>query len=172
MDNRFPLWLGHTLALIFSSLAAFFVVFNVLFSDVFGVSERLGTFGYVAAVYFSLGLVFCWVWPGKLRAWVIWFGIIEAAIVLLYSLTEWSRVVLHIGVLLLAIVAVWWGALLGRRLAERKFPPEQRSRFRWKTIGVVTIVCLVLLGTALMTESSPSAGGVPTDAPPGAPFGY
>lgn len=172
MENRFPLWLGHVLALIFSPLAAFFVVFNVLFSDVFGVPERLGTFLYVAGVYAVFGFLFAWVWPRKHWTWVLWFGILEAAVVLLYSLTEWSRVLLHVGVLLLAIVAVWGGALLGRRLAERKLPPEQRSKVQWKAIGVVTLVCFVLLGIALMNESSPSAGGVPTDAPPGAPFGY
>lgn len=109
--------LGHIIIAIFSFLAAFFVVFNVLFSDVNAVSEEASSITFVVVVYMVMSLLAHWIWPVRGWIWVRWF--VTPALLLggFYLFQEFNSLNLY-GVFVLAAVVA--GAAFGREAMSRK----------------------------------------------------
>lgn len=115
MASSFPRWLGDLFALIFSALAAFFGVLNILFSDIFGAEQRFTSLAYVFVLYAVFGFLFCLVWPDAAVRWVWWFGggaLLAAALI---TLTEPRQILLN----LLAFAVALLGARVGTRIGQR-----------------------------------------------------
>ncbi len=108
---------GHIIIAIFSLLAAFFGVFNVLFSDANGVNERAGAVVFVLVIYTILSLLAHLVWPIKGWMWVRWLVIPALIIGGFYLFQEFSSLSVYGIMILLAVVA---GATLGREVMSRK----------------------------------------------------
>lgn len=114
------LWLGTFACAVVSLLAAFFVVFNSVFSDVFGAAERFGTFVYVGVAYFACGFVAGLAGPARVRRWVWILSVPAVAILLLYTFSEPQNAMLHLGFALAAPFAAYAGARAGARLRSKK----------------------------------------------------
>lgn len=114
------LWLGTFACLAVSLLAAFFAVFNSVFSDVFGAAERFGTYVYVGVVYFVCGFVAGLAGPAHVRRWVWILSVPAVAILLLYTFSEPQNMLIHLGFALLAPFAAFAGARAGARLRTKK----------------------------------------------------
>lgn len=116
MPNAIKLWLGTFACLAISLLAAFFAVFNSVFSDVFGAAERFGTYVYVGVTYFICGFVAGLTGPAHVRRWVWILSVPAVAILLLYTVSEPQNVLIHLGFALLVPLAAHTGARGGARL--------------------------------------------------------
>lgn len=127
MPNAIRLWMGTLAVAAASLLAAFFVVFNSVFSDVFGVAERLGTFAYVAVAYFVCGFAAGLVGPARVRRWVWIFSVPAVAILVLYTLSEPQNAMLHFAFALLAPFAAFAGARGGAKLRAKKSAPPAKG---------------------------------------------
>lgn len=111
-----PSWLGHVMALVISPLAAFFIVFNVIFSDIFGLATRVYAFLFVLIVYTILGFAFGKLFSSKRRAWKLWLLIPPTILVALFSLSEFSPLVVY-NLAILGAAAL--GVFLGNAFAKR-----------------------------------------------------
>lgn len=109
--------IGHIIIAIFSFLAAFFVVFNVLFSDVNVVGQQASAVTLVVVVYGVLSLLAHLVWPIRGWMWVRWF--VTPALLLggFYLFQEFNSLSLYGVLVLTAVVA---GSTLGRELGRKK----------------------------------------------------
>ncbi len=120
MNPTLRLWLGTIVAAIVSLLAAFFVVFNAVFSDVFGFRERLLTFVYVAAAYMIIAFVCGLAGPAHAKRWA-WILATPALLILaLYSLSERSGILVHIIIGAIATLAAHIGAQAGSRARQSR----------------------------------------------------
>ncbi len=109
--------LGYGGALLVGALAGFFLVFNILFTDVSSTNERLYSFGLIIVVYLVLGLIF-----GYLTAtWNVGLVLSLPAVILalLYSVREPGNLLLHLAYILATLSAACIGAYGGARLAVR-----------------------------------------------------
>lgn len=123
MPNALKLWLGTLALAAVSLLAAFFAVFNSVFSDVFGAAERLGTYAYVGVTYFVLGFIAGLIGPGRVRRWTWILSVPAVAILVLYTFSEPQNAVIHFGFALLVPLAALAGARGGSRMREKKTSP-------------------------------------------------
>jgi Na+/proline symporter len=69
-------------------LAGFFLVFNAVFSDVFGLNQRLLALVVIVVGYFVIGSLLSLVWPKPIPALICVLVTPAIVIVLLYSLRE------------------------------------------------------------------------------------
>jgi hypothetical protein len=91
----------------------FFAAFNVLFSDVFGVSQMLGALAYVLVAYALLGLAFGAVGPGSGWRWVPWLAAPGALAGILSLGDGGERALYALGVVLATVGGTLGGVLLG-----------------------------------------------------------
>ncbi|HTM68409.1 MAG TPA: hypothetical protein VL426_03860 [Candidatus Binatia bacterium] len=120
------LWLGTVLLTLLSLLAAFFVTFNMVFSDVFGALERLESYLFAGTVFFALGLGAGLIGSARVRRWTWILGAPSVAILALYTFTEYQNVLIHLGFAVLVPLASYGGARLGSRLRGKKPAPPAR----------------------------------------------
>lgn len=95
-------------------LPAFFLVLNVVFSDVGNQSELYGAIVLIGAVYLAFGALAGY-WTGSWRSG-LWLGAPALLIIALYSLRENHRLLLHAAVVGAAVVPACLGAYAGERL--------------------------------------------------------
>jgi hypothetical protein len=121
---------GTFLLLLLSLIAAFFVTFNAVFSDVFGFQERLGTYVYAGVVFFVLGLLSGLCGPKRIRRWTGILTFPSVAILVLYTFSEFQNVLIHLGFAVLIPLASYGGAYAGARLraATRSVPPSGEQK--------------------------------------------
>lgn len=115
--NRMPvvrLWIGTILLLLASLLAAFFFVFNSVFSDG-GIGDRAMAFAITAGVYLILGLVSGLASPTRPRRWMWILSAPAAAILFLYTFSEPQSLLLHAFFAGLVLLAVYAGVRVGMR---------------------------------------------------------
>lgn len=113
MADRAPILLGKILAVIFSILAGFFVVFNSLFADVLTLGARIGAFTYVFVAYLILGLIWGFIWPSVGTKWVWWISGAGVVIAILLTFAEPGQILLLAATIGFAIGGAWLGALVG-----------------------------------------------------------
>ena len=111
---------GYILALVAGCLAAFFVLFNVLFSDIISPIDRLTTLLLVAVVYGIVGGVFGFGSPGMVWKWALWVDLPAIIIVAWYTTHEPQRWLLHLAYLALSIAATAVGAYAASQLRLRR----------------------------------------------------
>jgi hypothetical protein len=106
-----PRWLGHVVAGLVSLTAAFFIVFNVLFSDVPSWSQRLLAIGWVGIVYFGLSFGLHWVWSVPGKAWRLWLMIPGGVAGLFITLSDYAidRLAYPVLVLFFMVFGTWLG---------------------------------------------------------------
>lgn len=110
MADRAPILLGKILALVFSLLTGFFVVFNSLFSDILTFEARIGAFAYVFIAYLVLGLFWGFIWPSVGTKWVWWIAGAGVVIAILLTFAEPGQILLHAATAGLVISGTWLGA--------------------------------------------------------------
>lgn len=120
MSSFIRLWLGTIICLLVSLLAAFFVVFNMVFSDIFGVAERVESYVYAGAAYLILGFVSGLVGPAHPQRWVWIFSVPAVLILFLYTFSEPQNILIHAGFAVLVPLAAYGGVRLGVRLRRAK----------------------------------------------------
>lgn len=109
--------LGYGAALLVGGLAGFFLVFNILFSDVASSNERLYSFGLIIVVYLLLGLLLGFV----MGTWRVGLALSLAAVVLalLYTTREPGNLLLHMAYIVVTIASACAGSYAGAWLAGR-----------------------------------------------------
>lgn len=117
---RVKLWIGTFVLLLLSLLAAFFGVFNMVFSDIFGAQERAGSYVYVGAIYLILGFFSGLLGPTRPRRWFWILAAPAEAILFLYTLSEPQNVLIHAGFAALVPLASASGIRAGARMRMRK----------------------------------------------------
>lgn len=122
MPSRILTALGTVVCLLLSLLAAFFVTFNAVFSDVFGIQERLGTYVYAGVVFFLLGLFSGLAGPGRTNRWAGILGIPSVAILVLYTFSEPQNALIHLGFAILVPAAAYAGTRTGARVRGVRRP--------------------------------------------------
>lgn len=113
LPPRAGLVLSRAVALFLGVLFGFFVAFNAVFSDVFGVGEMLGAIAYVLVAYFVLGFVYGLAAPETGWRWTPWLaapGVLFAAFMIFDNP---ARVLYVGGVMLSAAAATFAGSWLG-----------------------------------------------------------
>ena len=106
--------LARIMAVAFGLLWGFFVAFNVVFSDVFGLSDMVGAVAFVLVAYFGLGLVYGVLGPKTGVRWTGWIAAPGALFALLMISDNPSR----IGYTASVVAAVVGGTLLGSWLGS------------------------------------------------------
>jgi len=128
---RVKLWIGTFVLLLLSLLAAFFGVFNMVFSDIFGASERAGSYVYVGAMYLVLGFFSGLLGPTRPRRWFWILAAPAEAILVLYTFSEPQNILIHAGfaalVPLASIAAIRAGAGLRTKKAATPLDPGPKS---------------------------------------------
>jgi hypothetical protein len=120
MPSSVRLWIGTVVLALVSLLAAFFVVFNSVFSDVFGVGERVETYVVTGVVYLILGFVSGLAGPARPRRWTAILSIPPLVILFLYTLAEFQNLLIHAGFALLVPLSAHAGVRLGAGLRAKK----------------------------------------------------
>jgi hypothetical protein len=123
MRSAILLWIGTVLLLLVSLLASFFVVFNMVFSDIFGVGERIGSYVYAGVAYLILGFVAGLAGPSHPRRWLWILAIPPIVVLVVYTLSEFQNILIHAGFAVLVPLAAHAGIRLGVRLRSRRAPP-------------------------------------------------
>jgi hypothetical protein len=100
-------------AFAFGVIWGFFVAFNVVFSDVFGIGEMAGAVGFVAVAYAVLGLAFGFAGPVTGWRWMWWLGIPGTLLVVLGLFDNVSRAIYHAAVIAAVVGGSAGGAWLG-----------------------------------------------------------
>ena len=117
------LWIGTVILVLASLLAAFFGVFNMVFSDVFGVGERIGSYVYVAVIYLVFGFLAGLLGPTRARRWVWILSAPAVTVLVLYTFTEFQNILIHAGFAVLVPFASVAGVRAGARLRAKKPSP-------------------------------------------------
>lgn len=128
MPSRLLSAFGTVVCLLLSLLAAFFVTFNAVFSDVFGFQERLGTYVYAGVTFFLLGFFSGLAGPNHVKRWTLIFALPSVAILALYTLSEMQNVLIHLGFAVVVPAASYGGARVGARLRGVKPVPPEASK--------------------------------------------
>lgn len=108
---------------LFGLLPAFFLAFNVVFSDSFGVAERTLGFAYVFLGYLVVGLVVGFVTRTDLRLQGALLAASAFLLLGLYSFKEPGSIPYHLVVLAAVTVGAFGGVLAGRRIRR----PQQAA---------------------------------------------
>lgn len=127
MHSSVRLWIGTVALLLLSLLASFFGVFNMVFSDVFGVSERVGSYVYVGVIYLVLGFLSGLLGPTRQNRWVWILAAPAVAILVLYTFSEPQNIFIHTGFAALVPLASTAGVRVGARLRGKKSAPLDPS---------------------------------------------
>jgi len=117
-----PRLLGDILAFFVSLLLAFFGLFNVLFSDIFGLKERIGSWVYVFVLYVVFGFLFALIWPEGVKRWRWWFGLPAGAVAIRVILTEPGTALVDLTAFVAAFGGILLGTMAGGRVRSR--PPS------------------------------------------------
>ncbi|HTK60199.1 MAG TPA: hypothetical protein VL283_03270 [Candidatus Baltobacteraceae bacterium] len=125
MPSALRLWIGTVVLLLVSLLASFFVVFNMVFSDIFGIGERIWSYVYAGVVYLILGLFSGLAGPTRPRRWLWILAAPPVVILVLYTFSEFQNILIHAGFAVLVPLASHAGIRAGARLRSRKAPPLQ-----------------------------------------------
>src|SRR3990167_6272725 len=119
MHQVFSNFIGSLLALVLSVIAAFFGIMNILFTDIFGLDQRIESYFYVFFLYGLFALILVVLWPRKHGAWMWWLCAPGAAVGLLMSLLEPQQVIVTLGAVSFAILGAWAGAALAMILRRK-----------------------------------------------------
>ena len=118
------LWIGTIVLLLVSLLASFFVVFNMVFSDIFGMAERVGSYVYAGVAYLILGFVSGLAGPTRARRWVWILSVPPVLILFLYTFSEPQNALIHLGFAVLVPLASYLGAGAGAWIRSGKKAPS------------------------------------------------
>lgn len=110
----------YGLFFIISILPAFFIVFNSVFSDGGSFGERLFTFVLVICAYGILGFVLGYFVKGEPWKMGLWISLPAIIIVGLYSINEYTRLLLHLFYVALTIGSAVCGSYFGGSLGSKK----------------------------------------------------
>ena len=103
-------------SLILGLLIAFFGVFNVLFSDIFGFSQQAGAVGYVFSLYLVASLILHWPRPtGVGQRWIL---LAPALVFIIFiALQDQTRYGYTLMVAIAVIAGTWlgWFVRMGTR---------------------------------------------------------
>jgi peptidoglycan/LPS O-acetylase OafA/YrhL len=124
MRSTLLTWFGTIVLLLVSLLASFFVVFNMIFSDIFGAGERIGSYVYAGVAYLVLGLMAGLAGPSRPRRWLWILSAPAVAILFLYTFSEPQNALIHLGFALLVPLAAHVGIRSGARLRSGKSAPS------------------------------------------------
>ena len=103
-----------------SLLAAFFIVFNTLFSDIFTLRDRLIGYAMVSVAYAILGFGFAFARFNSWRWWAVFFSAPAVLMAALYTISEPQQFFVHAMTILLVVIATHGGAYLsGSRLRAK-----------------------------------------------------
>lgn len=122
--HRLSSGLGVALLAAVSVLAAFFGVFNALFSDIFSIRDRLETFAYIGAGYLFFGFAAGFLGPSAVKRRVAILAAPALAILLLFTLLGPRSIFLHAGY----AAVVFFAASAGVRLGSRARSGNKRAR--------------------------------------------
>ncbi len=110
--------LGRVAAVAMGLVWGFFVAFNVVFSDVFGVSEMAGAVVFVFVAYVLLGAVFGAAGPRTGSRWAWWLAPPGVLLVAVGLADNVARVVYHAAVIAAVVGGTLGGAVLGVKVRE------------------------------------------------------
>lgn len=116
---RITTWLGHIAALLLSLMAAFVVVFNVLFSDALNPGSQLGAILYVLVAYAALSLIFHGLWRGRGWTWTLWLVIPALVAEILIFIFDSNRFLYPLAIMLAVVGPVLGGKWLFDRRPRR-----------------------------------------------------
>ena len=127
MESGVAAVLGRAAALLCAVVWGFFVAFNVVFSDVFGVGDMVGAVGFVAGAYAALGLLFGLAGPRTGWRWMLWLSVPGVLLVFLGLFDNVSRAVYHAAVIAAVIAGSaaggWFGSWLRGRITRGRATP-------------------------------------------------
>ncbi len=124
-------WAGYAGSLLMGCLAAFFLVLNFLFSDIFSITERLQTFVAVAVVYVLLGMAFGFILASRrVLPWIIAPAVITCLPFLIAGMLGPAPLVevsIPLAYLLIVLVSSYLGVYIGLVAARRvgRIPPPR-----------------------------------------------
>jgi len=111
--------LARIVAVALGLVWGFFVAFNVVFSDVFGLSDMLGAVGFVVFAYFGLGLAYGALGPKTGARWTGWLATPGALFALLMISDNSERIGYTLGVVLAVVGGTLFGSWLGSYARRR-----------------------------------------------------
>ena len=88
----------------------------MLFTDIFGLAERVQSWLYIGGLYAAGGLVLTLLWPTQVQRWRLWLGIPAAIVAGRFLLAEPGAAVWNVAGLGAAILGLWAGTAAGRRM--------------------------------------------------------
>ncbi|MBI5466728.1 MAG: hypothetical protein HY975_00725 [Candidatus Kerfeldbacteria bacterium] len=122
MTHR-ALTIGHIVTALLSILAAFFGVFNVLFSDILTSNARFGALAYVFILYFIISFIVHGVWRTRSRAWLWWLFTPAVLFGGWIAVSEGSGPMWYPWAVLACVIAA---SVIGRRVFTPHLPPAKR----------------------------------------------
>ena len=131
MVGRLARWAGYAGSLLMGCLAAFFIVLNSLFSDIFSITERLQTFVAVAVVYVVLGMALGFLLASpRVLPWIIVPAVITCLPFLIAGLLRPAPLVevsIPLAYLLIVLISTYLGVSIGLVAAGRvgRIPPPR-----------------------------------------------
>jgi len=114
-----PRLLGDFLAAALSLLLALFGVFQILFTDVFGLAERVQSWLYVGGLYSAAGFILTLFWPPHVTRWRLWLGVSAAIVTARFIIAEPGRTLWDLAGLAAALLGLFAGTAAGRRLRRQ-----------------------------------------------------
>lgn len=97
-------------------LCALFGLFQMLFTDIFGMAERVQSWLYVGGLYAAAGLVLAILWPVHSRRWRLWLGVPAVLVAGRFALAEPGTAHWALAALAAAILGLLAGTAAGRRM--------------------------------------------------------
>ncbi len=85
---RIPTWIGYIVAVTLGLGLGFFLVLNVLFSDVSSTVERVQAVAMVLGTYAVISFLLARLWPSHRRSWVLWLIVPPGIFATLYLVGE------------------------------------------------------------------------------------
>jgi hypothetical protein len=97
-------------------LCAVFGLFQMLFTDIFGMAERVQSWLYVGGLYAAAGLALALLWPTRQKRWRLWLGIPAALVAGRFALAEPGTAHWALAALAVAILGLLAGTAAGARM--------------------------------------------------------
>jgi hypothetical protein len=97
-------------------LCALFGLFQMLFTDIFGMAERVQSWLYAGGLYAAAGLVLTLLWPTQRQRWRLWLGVPAALVAGRFALAEPGTAHWALAALAAAIMGLLAGTAAGRRM--------------------------------------------------------